>query len=120
MEDQEDDHSSVGHEDNFSEDSFSDEAADTGNASAPMMSIFASYYGIVDPNQTEAEAKGTIDDSNFDADEYVKVRSGRDTLSVIGKLEAIAPALCGLPFVLCVELYFHFHFHFHYHFHFYY
>jgi hypothetical protein len=40
---------------------------------SPMMSIFASYYGIEEPVDDTAP-KGTIDDSNFQPESYVKVR----------------------------------------------
>ena len=45
------------------------------NAGHPMMSIFASYYGIQDPADTAGQnkPKGTIDDADFDAEGYVKV-----------------------------------------------
>lgn len=41
----------------------------------PMMSIFASYYGIEDPGASapESKPKGTIDDAGFQAEQYVKV-----------------------------------------------
>jgi hypothetical protein len=51
----------------------SDEEEGEVSNNAPMMSIFASYYGIEDPTDQEVEAKETIDDSNFKAEEYVKV-----------------------------------------------
>lgn len=70
--------SSVGHvdddDDDLSSEGTNDEQGPT--TSGPMMSIFASYYGIVDPANCEQEqAKGTIDDSNFDVTEYVKVKA---------------------------------------------
>lgn len=69
----EDDGSSAGAQsDAASDEGFSEEEEEEDGHSAPMMSIFASYYGIEDPNQGEAEAKGTIDDSNFNSEEYVK------------------------------------------------
>jgi len=41
----------------------------------PMMSIFASYYGITDPAAAVVDnsPKGTIDDAGFQAEKYVKV-----------------------------------------------
>lgn len=49
-----------------------DEDNDDGH---PMMSIFASYYGIEDPGAAapEVKPKGTIDDAGFQAEQYVKV-----------------------------------------------
>jgi hypothetical protein len=38
--------------------------------SAPIMSIFASYYGI---EEVAPEMKGTIDDANFNPEAFVKV-----------------------------------------------
>ena len=41
----------------------------------PMMSIFASYYGITEPAvAVDNSPKGTIDDAGFQAEKYVKVR----------------------------------------------
>ncbi len=51
-------------------DSNHDEENENGS---PMMSIFASYYGIEEPVDDTAP-KGTIDDSNFQSESYVKVR----------------------------------------------
>lgn len=50
-----------------------DDSEEGGDRKAPIMSIFASYYGIEDENVQEM--KGTIDDSNFNSEEYVKVSS---------------------------------------------
>lgn len=42
----------------------------------PMMSIFASYYGIEDSSPAQDnKPKGTIDDAGFQAEQYVKVSS---------------------------------------------
>jgi hypothetical protein len=45
------------------------------NNNVQIMNLFASYYGIENPNkENEGQApKGTIDDANFEAGEYVKV-----------------------------------------------
>lgn len=52
-----------------------DENEELGSNNAPIMSIFASYYGIEDPNSnTPQEARGTIDDSNFNSELFVKVK----------------------------------------------
>lgn len=63
-----DDSSSSGH---TSEDEDGGEDAD----GHPMMSIFASYYGITDPAaaQVDNTPKGTIDDAGFQAQDFVKV-----------------------------------------------
>eukprot|EP00598_Pedospumella_elongata_P004802 CAMPEP_0184980700 /NCGR_PEP_ID=MMETSP1098-20130426/10625_1 /TAXON_ID=89044 /ORGANISM="Spumella elongata, Strain CCAP 955/1" /LENGTH=1140 /DNA_ID=CAMNT_0027504173 /DNA_START=24 /DNA_END=3442 /DNA_ORIENTATION=+ len=62
-----DDSSSSGH---TSEDEDGGEDAD----GHPMMSIFASYYGITDPAaaQVDNTPKGTIDDAGFQAQDFVK------------------------------------------------
>jgi hypothetical protein len=42
------------------------------NANA-IMNLFSAYYGIEDPSANAAgSGKGTIDDANFGAEEYVK------------------------------------------------
>jgi hypothetical protein len=51
----------------------SDSNQDENEDGSPMMSIFASYYGIEEPVD-DSVPKGTIDDSNFQSDSYVKVR----------------------------------------------
>ena len=45
------------------------------NENAPIMSLFASYYGIDDPTKTveEKSSNGTIDDASFHPENYVKV-----------------------------------------------
>lgn len=51
-----------------------EEEEEEGKASAPMMSLFASYYGIEASAPSEASsARGTIDDHNFNADDYCRV-----------------------------------------------
>lgn len=50
----------------------SDSEKEKTSDNAPIMSIFASYYGIEDTTQPEPEVMGTIDDSNFDHVTYVK------------------------------------------------
>eukprot|EP01031_Cornospumella_fuschlensis_P025988 gene25988-31381_t len=50
----------------------SDSEKEEVSGNAPIMSIFASYYGIEDTSQPEPEVMGTIDDSNFDHVSYVK------------------------------------------------
>lgn len=52
-----------------------DDSNEDQTQNAPIMSLFASFYGIEDPNKgTEgAGGRGTIDDANFDVDSYVKV-----------------------------------------------
>lgn len=50
----------------------SDGEKEKASGNEPIMSIFASYYGIEDTNQPEPEVMGTIDDSNFDHVSYVK------------------------------------------------
>lgn len=55
-----------------------EEYDENGGSSNAAMSLFASYYGIVDPAAEAAKAnkpKGTIDDSDFDSQAYVKVIS---------------------------------------------
>ena len=67
----ENDSSSAGH---TSSDDDDDENAEDGH---PMMSIFASYYGIADPSaapEVDLQPKGTIDDAGFQPEAYVKVR----------------------------------------------
>eukprot|EP00981_Chlorochromonas_danica_P006792 scaffold1490_cov162-Ochromonas_danica.AAC.38 len=49
-----------------------EEEEEEGKASAPMMSLFASYYGIEASAPSEVSARGTIDDHNFNADEYCR------------------------------------------------
>lgn len=49
-----------------------DDSSDESGHHAPIMSIFASYYGIEDTSAQEM--KGTIDDANFNSEQYVKVR----------------------------------------------
>lgn len=64
-------------EDDFSSqesDNESNEGEEEANDS-PMMSIFASYYGIEEPAENQ-KPKGTIDDVNFEPDAYVKVGFG--------------------------------------------
>eukprot|EP00601_Ochromonadales_sp_CCMP2298_P009205 CAMPEP_0173198724 /NCGR_PEP_ID=MMETSP1141-20130122/16839_1 /TAXON_ID=483371 /ORGANISM="non described non described, Strain CCMP2298" /LENGTH=317 /DNA_ID=CAMNT_0014123535 /DNA_START=59 /DNA_END=1008 /DNA_ORIENTATION=- len=53
------------------EESASDRSSEEGESGHPMMSIFASYYGIEDPSQVEAGPTGTIDDADFDPTQYV-------------------------------------------------
>lgn len=63
-------------EDDFSSQESDHESGDEDNADpndSPMMSIFASYYGIED-TETDNKPKGTIDDVNFEPDAYVKVK----------------------------------------------
>lgn len=48
-----------------------DSTDESGSHQAPIMSIFASYYGIEDTSAQEM--KGTIDDANFNSEQYVKV-----------------------------------------------
>ena len=63
-------------EDDFSSQESDHESGDEDNADAndsPMMSIFASYYGIED-SEADNKPKGTIDDVNFEPDAYVKVK----------------------------------------------
>lgn len=66
-----DEASSAGH---TSSDDDEDDDNDDGH---PMMSIFASYYGIKDPGASAVDntPKGTIDDAGFQAEQYVKVSS---------------------------------------------
>ena len=59
--------SSTGH---TSDDDEENEDEDDGH---PMMSIFASYYGMEDTAVVDNKPKGTIDDAGFQADLYVKV-----------------------------------------------
>lgn len=64
-------------ESNSSDTSSGHTSDDDGNDDGhPMMSIFASYYGIEDPSASapESKPKGTIDDAGFQAEQYVKVR----------------------------------------------
>ncbi len=67
MSDSEDDFASSGHSSSYDED-------DNGN-NAPIMSIFASYYGIEDPTVVpdQQSDKDSIDEVNFNADKYVRV-----------------------------------------------
>lgn len=63
-------------------DSDHDENVDDSQDS-PMMSIFASYYGIEDPvDETLSKQKGTIDDANFDSDTFVRVRIDLFTVAI--------------------------------------
>ena len=48
------------------------ESSDDDKGGAPIMSIFASYYGIEEANGADNAQHGTIDDAAFDADAYVK------------------------------------------------
>lgn len=70
----------------MSDDEFTSDSSSSGNASDedmgddsehPIMSIFASYYGIEKPVAPIVEnvRKGTIDDADFDPDSYVKAQS---------------------------------------------
>ena len=43
--------------------------------SEPIMSLFASYYGIEDTSESVNVVKGTIDDVDFSATSYVEVNS---------------------------------------------
>lgn len=61
------DNSSSGH---TSEDDEENEGSDDGH---PIMSIFASYYGIEDTPIQDNKPKGTIDDAGFQPEIYVKV-----------------------------------------------
>jgi hypothetical protein len=67
MSDSEDDYGSSGHS--------SSDDEDQGSNNAPIMSIFASYYGIEDPTTTtdQQSDKDSIDEVNFNADKYVRV-----------------------------------------------
>ena len=55
-----------------SDDDNENENNDSGH---PIMSIFASYYGIEDTTvgNTDNQIKNTIDDAGFQAENYVKV-----------------------------------------------
>lgn len=69
MSDSEDDYASSGH-------SSSDDEDDKHSNNAPIMSIFASYYGIEDPTTTandQQSDKDSIDEVNFNPDKYVRV-----------------------------------------------
>lgn len=57
-------------EDDFSEEE--DDGKDNRN-NAPIMSIFASYYGIEDPVPETNIEKDGIDDVHFNPEKYVKV-----------------------------------------------
>lgn len=47
-----------------------------GTQDSPMMSIFASYYGIEEPiDEATVKPKGTIDDANFEPETFVRVCS---------------------------------------------
>lgn len=62
-------------EDDFSSQDSDHESGDEDNENpndSPMMSIFASYYGI-EESEADNKPKGTIDDVNFDPEAYVKV-----------------------------------------------
>ena len=73
--------------DSFSDNNSSDESSSAGHTSEdedgddddghPMMSIFASYYGIEDPSAAAEDntPKGTIDDAGFQPEKFVKVQS---------------------------------------------
>lgn len=52
-----------------------DSNSGVNNAAPPIMSLFASFYGIEDPtkNAEVNGGRGTIDDANFAAEEYVRV-----------------------------------------------
>lgn len=63
-----DDEEDEGHS---SHDGSSSNDEDEGNRGAPIMSIFASYYGI--EASGGPELRGTIDDANFDAQSHVRV-----------------------------------------------
>ena len=60
--------SSSGASDSSSSSSSSESGDGRGGA---VMSIFASYYGIED--SAAPQMKGTIDDANFDSENYVRV-----------------------------------------------
>lgn len=44
-----------------------------GSDGHPMMSIFASYYGIEEEQVQDNRPKGTIDDAGFQPEQYAKV-----------------------------------------------
>lgn len=50
------------------------------NTAPPIMSLFASFYGIEDPtkNAEGNGGRGTIDDANFGAEDYVRVSPQTD------------------------------------------
>lgn len=66
----------------------------TGNA---VMSMFASYYGIEDTGV--AQMKGTIDDANFDSENFVRVGMSEitDLLEPIVKLVCYRICWCKNP-----------------------
>jgi hypothetical protein len=69
------DNSSAGDDDVSSPGHSDDDDDDDGDDGHPMMSIFASYYGIEDPSaQVDDGPKGTIDDAGFQPDKFVRVR----------------------------------------------
>jgi hypothetical protein len=59
-----------------------DEEGD-GDDGHPMMSIFASYYGIEETVVADNKPKGTIDDAGFQPESYVKVRTLRCLLTFV-------------------------------------
>jgi hypothetical protein len=50
-----------------------DEGDNEGSDGHPIMSIFASYYGIEEAPTQENKPRGTIDDAGFQPEQYVKV-----------------------------------------------
>lgn len=50
-----------------------DDEEGEGDDGHPMMSIFASYYGIEETVVVDNKPKGTIDDAGFQPESYVKV-----------------------------------------------
>jgi hypothetical protein len=50
-----------------------DEGDNEGSDGHPIMSIFASYYGIEETPTQENKPRGTIDDAGFQPEQYVKV-----------------------------------------------
>jgi hypothetical protein len=74
-----------------------DEGDNEGSDGHPIMSIFASYYGIEEAPTQENKPRGTIDDAGFQPEQYVKVRYRVGCVIV-------PPAHEGFPTWFAVEL----------------